>query len=90
MYIEKTNSFFPFLRIGSYKEPVNIAAGLGIVGAGFVSLGWPTPANIIWSVSNLILVHHNYRIGQKAQAKMFSIFAALAIGGIIRYLYQNF
>lgn len=74
-----------FSNIKKIKEPVYFGTNFGIIGAVFVSFGHVTPANLIWSISNLCLLYHNYRIGQKAQAKMFLIYALLGINGVFRH-----
>jgi hypothetical protein len=66
---------------------VKVFTGAGVLGATFVSLGFSFPANLIWSISNPCLVWHNYRAGQKEQAFMFSIFACLAIFGVVREVF---
>jgi hypothetical protein len=72
------------LKLRQLHEPVNIGAFLGGIGAIFVALGQSTPANMIWTISNMILVYHNQKIGQHAQARMFALFAILALGGTCR------
>ena len=55
-----------------------------IVGAACVSVGAPGAANLVWSISNPALALHNWRLGEIAQARMFGVFAILAIAGVIR------
>lgn len=57
---------------------------LSIVGAACVSLGASGAANAIWSISNPALAWHNYRTGDIHQARMFCVFGALALIGLIR------
>lgn len=61
-----------------------VATHLSVVGAGFVAAGQTWPANLIWSVSNPLLAWHNYRAGDVHQARMFCVFGALALIGLIR------
>jgi len=58
---------------------------LSITGAAAVALGYPTIANVLWSVANPILVYHNYKRGELAQSRMFGVFTALAFIGVLRY-----
>lgn len=60
-------------KIGTY---------LGIVGAFLVALGKPLEANIIWSISNPILVYHNWKIKEFNQSKMFLVFTLISAFGI--------
>jgi hypothetical protein len=66
---------------------VKVFTGASILGATFVSLGFSFPANLVWSISNPFLVWHNYREGQNEQALMFSVFACLAIFGVVREVF---
>ena len=56
---------------------------LSIIGALMVSLNFPLMANMIWSFTNPVLAYHNNAIGQKEQALLFSIFAMIALFGVI-------
>lgn len=56
---------------------------VSIIGAGSVALGYTLPANLLWSLSNPILMLHNYRAGQMKQAQMFGVFGIIAIGGVV-------
>ncbi len=59
-----------------------IVTFLGVVGASLVALGMPLQANIVWVMSNPILIYHNYRIGQLAQSRMFFVFTLISLFGI--------
>lgn len=61
-----------------------IYTSISILGAACAAAGQVGAANFAWSVSNPLLVAHNWRAGQKEQATMFSIFAVLAILGVLR------
>lgn len=56
---------------------------LGVVGAVFVALGNPLNANIVWVISNPLLIYHNYRIGQLYQSRMFFVFTIISLFGTI-------
>jgi hypothetical protein len=75
------------MKINNNSSNVKVFTGASILGATFVSLGLSFPANLIWAISNPCLVWHNYRAGQKEQAFMFSIFACLAIFGVVREVF---
>jgi len=57
---------------------------LGIIGAFFVAFGYSTPANIVWAVSNPVLMFYNYRNKEFAQARMFGVFWCIAMIGLLR------
>lgn len=57
-----------------------------IVGSIGVTLGNTFVANLIWSISNPIMVIHNHNCKQKEQAILFSIFTLLAWVGLLREL----
>lgn len=59
-----------------------IGTFLSVVGAFLVALGKPLEANIIWVLSNPILICHNYRIGQLAQSRMFFVFTLISLFGV--------
>ncbi len=61
-----------------------ILTSISILGAACVSAGSAGAANAAWSISNLGLLWHNYRIGQKHQALMFLVFWILAVLGVFR------
>jgi hypothetical protein len=54
-----------------------------IIGVLMVSLGRPLYANLIWVITNPLLVYHNLCIGQRGQATMFTIYMILAVFGVI-------
>lgn len=66
------------------KINVNQITYLSIIGAISVALGFSTPANILWAVSNPILMIHNHRNGELAQARMFAVFGGIALVGVVR------
>ncbi len=53
-----------------------------IIGALLVSFGNPFVANLIWSISNPGIAYHNYKIQQKEQAILFSVFTVIAWFGV--------
>lgn len=60
-----------------------LGTSLGIIGAVFVALGKPLTANLIWVVSNPLLIYHNYKINQASQSRMFVVFTVISLFGII-------
>lgn len=60
-------------KIGTY---------LGIVGALLVALGKPLEANMIWVISNPVLIHHNRKIKEFNQSKMFVVFTLISVFGV--------
>lgn len=60
-----------------------LGTSLGIIGALFVALGKPFSANLIWVISNPILIYHNYKINQLSQSRMFVVFTAISLFGVI-------
>lgn len=65
------------------NKSLKILTGMSITGAILVSLGHPLMANILWSISNPLLAIHNYRINQREQANLFTIFTAIAWFGMV-------
>lgn len=63
---------------------IQILTGASIFGAFLVSLGISTGANLVWSISNPLLVLHNLKAGQTDQARMFGVFSILAFLGVGR------
>lgn len=61
----------------------SIGTKLGIIGAIFVAFGEPLTANIIWLVSNPLLLYHNHKIGQSSQSRMFFVFTAISLFGVV-------
>lgn len=57
-----------------------------VIGALSVALQHAGPANLLWSISNPVLVWHNFRIGELSQAAMFSVFAVMAVYGAVQYV----
>lgn len=53
-----------------------------IAGALLVSFGNPLVANLIWSISNPGMAYYNYKIQQKEQAILFSVFSLIAWFGV--------
>jgi len=60
----------------------SVASALAIIGAIFVAFNNPLYANIVWSVSNPMLVYYNYKINQFPQLRMFSVFTFISIFGV--------
>ncbi|MDD3089808.1 MAG: hypothetical protein PHT95_07675 [Candidatus Omnitrophica bacterium] len=64
----------------------NLAAGLGISGAGALALGDCLAANLLFSLCNPILVCQFWSHGGRAQVIQFCIYEVLALAGIVRQL----
>ena len=65
-------------------ELIKISTYLSIIGAISVAFGYSTPANLLWLMSNPILIIHNHRNGELAQARMFGVFGCIALVGVVR------
>ena len=61
-----------------------ICTTASILGAVCVSVGASGAANAVWSISNIGLVWHNHRTGERAQAAMFTVFWILAVLGVFK------
>lgn len=64
----------------------NLAAGLGISGAGALALGDCLAANFCFAACNPILISQFWQHGGKAQVVQFCIYEGLALAGIVRQL----
>lgn len=62
---------------------VRMGTGIGIMGASFVSSGDSLMANMVWAISNPVLILYNLIKKEYEQAFMFSIFWILSIRGVI-------
>lgn len=60
----------------------DVASYLGIVGAIMVSLNYPLIANIIWGITNPVLIYHMHKLEQYPQRNMFIVFTVVAWFGI--------
>lgn len=54
----------------------------GVVGCTLVSRGKALGANIVWSVSNLLMVVYFWDIGEMAAFTMFVVYELIAMYGI--------
>lgn len=59
-----------------------ILTGASIIGAIRAAQGRALEANIIWAITNPLLVWHNLTAGEYEQAGLFFIFTALAVYGV--------
>lgn len=64
------------------KTTIGYMSNLALVGAIFVSFGYPLIANIIWSITNPYLMWYNRKINQPEQAKMFFIYFLITLFGV--------
>lgn len=62
---------------------VRIGTFVGLVGAAYVSSGDSLMANIIWAMSNPVLVVYNFKKKEYEQAFMFTVFFILAVRGVL-------
>lgn len=65
---------------------LSIITLFSVIGALSVALQRAGPANLLWSISNPVLVWHNLRIGELSQAAMFSVFAVMAVYGAVQFI----
>lgn len=68
--------------LGPYVHKLSVIGS--VVGALFVAFNFAFIANVIWAITNPLLVFYNYKIGEKHQADMFAVFALIAIYGVLR------
>lgn len=66
-----------------------LAAGLGIIGAGALSLGDCLKANLCFAACNPILIFLFWQQNAQAQVLQFCIYEGLALAGISRQLWQD-
>ncbi len=66
---------------------IQITTGLAILGALYVASGRALAANILWSISNPVLIFHNLYSGQIEQATMFAVFSLVSLYGIYYMLH---
>lgn len=67
----------------------SLAAGLGIIGAGALSLGDCLKANLCFAACNPILIFLFWQQNAQAQVLQFCIYEGLALLGIARQLWQG-
>lgn len=65
-----------------HADVVNLMVALGILGAILVASGNPWEGHLIWLITNIGLVIHNYLIKQRSQALMFGIYFFSAAWGL--------
>ncbi|WP_440946930.1 hypothetical protein ACSAZL_01140 [Methanosarcina sp. T3] len=70
----------PCLSIRQILQPVILPS---LIGALFVAAGDAQAANLIWSVSNPLLVWHNCRTRDYSQAFLFFVFWIIAFAGML-------
>jgi hypothetical protein len=70
-------------KLIKYVTVVRIGSGVGILGAYYVSSGDSMMANIVWAISNPILIAYNLYKKEYEQAFMFTVFWVLSIRGVI-------
>ena len=63
---------------------IMIATAFSVCGAIAVAFNRAYIANVVWLISNPLLIYHNYTLGEFEQAAMFTVFALIAIFGTIR------
>lgn len=65
----------------AHPEVADIAY-VSMIGGLFVSFGNILFGNLIWCITNPILIYHNRKIKQNQQARMFTSFFIIAIVGV--------
>lgn len=65
-----------------------VTTGMAIIGALAVAKNKALFANVVWSISNPLLVGYNYLNGEQEQAIMFGVFTLVAWYGVYN-LYSN-
>jgi len=66
---------------------IQTATGLAILGALYVASNRALAANILWSLSNPMLILHNILNGQPEQAAMFVVFSVVSLYGIYHMIH---
>ncbi len=66
---------------------IQIATGLAILGTLYAASNRVLAANILWSISNPMLILHNILNDQPEQAAMFVVFSVIALYGIYHMIY---
>jgi hypothetical protein len=61
----------------------------GIVGALFCALNKSYTANLIWGVSNLLLILYNLQQGEQIQAGLFLVYEVIALFGVCKHCYEQ-
>ena len=69
---------------------MDLGVFLGILGAFFVALDVSIAANVIWSVSNVLLIYRAYEMGDIDGAKMFLAYELVCLYGIFRYVRKQY
>lgn len=64
-----------------------VSTGLGMLGAIVLAAQLPLHAQLIWAVSNPLLIYYNYRRNDVYQMALFSVYEAVTVIGIGIYLY---
>ena len=64
------------------KDAVDLLTALGILGAILVASGNPWEGHLVWLITNVGLVIHNYLIDQRSQALMFGAYFFSAAWGL--------
>lgn len=55
----------------------------GVIGCVLVSMGLPLFANMVWSISNLLMVIYAHDKNETDLMRMFIVYEAIAILGVI-------
>jgi hypothetical protein len=58
----------------------------GIIGCIFVALNMSLYANIVWILSNPLMVIYNYRIKEYGQAWLWTLYVIIATFGLLKHL----
>lgn len=81
-FLNKRIDFKEIYRRITHPEIADIAY-VSMFGGIWISFGNILIGNLIWCVTNPILIYHNRQIKQVQQARMFSWFFIIALIGVI-------
>ena len=68
---------------------VEIGSIFGVLGAYATAKGTPLKANLLWLPGNILLLYHNYMIGEWAMMSMFAVYLVIAVFGVWNLKYRS-
>lgn len=68
---------------------IYIGVLLGILGAFLAAINRANHANVVWSVSSILLAYRAYNLGDQSSVLLFSVYEIIALYGVIRYVLNS-
>ena len=62
---------------------------LGVTGALLAALNKANAANVVWSVSSILLAYRAYTMGDFDSVLLFGVYEVIALFGVARYLKER-